>query len=128
MASWKDIEELKRNPARARHMAKFLLAIPGLSSWEEGFLESMEVHVGPLSTRQAEKLLEIRDDLRRVSSVEGFSVKTMLPACYEARLDLDDENDIEFLERLRASSATEWRYRDARRVLYCARKLHVIDS
>jgi hypothetical protein len=52
----------------------------------------------------------------------------MLPACYEARLDLDDEGDIEFLERLRAGSATEWRYRDARRVLHCARKLNVIDS
>jgi hypothetical protein len=57
MASWKEIEELKRNAARACHMAKFLLTTPGLSTWEEGFLESMESHRGPLSTRQAEKLL-----------------------------------------------------------------------
>jgi hypothetical protein len=128
MASWKEIEELKRNPARARHMAKFLLATPDLSTWEEGFLESIESREGPLSTRQAEKLVEIRDDLRRVSSIKGFSVKTMLPACYEARLDLHDESDIEFLERLSASNTTEWRYRDACRVLYCARKLHVIDG
>ena len=128
MASWKEIEELKRNPDRGRVLAKSLLARPGLTTWEEDFLEKLEGHQGPLSTRQAEKLLEIRDDIRRVESIEGFSVKTMLPACYEARLDLDDEDDIEFLESLRASNATVWRYRDARRVLRCARKLHVIDG
>ena len=127
MALWKEIEQFKRNPVRARVLAKSVLAAPGLTTWEEDFLEKLEGYQGPLSTRQAEKLLEIRDDIRRVSSIEGFSLKTMLPACHEARLDLDDEDDIEFLETLSASNATKWRYRDARRVLRCARKLHVID-
>jgi hypothetical protein len=127
MASWKEIEEFKRDPARARALAKTLLAATGWTAWEEPFLDNMAGHEGRLSTRQAESLLVIRDQSLWVSSIKGFSVGTMLQACWEARLDLDDEDDIEFIERLKATCSTTAKYRDARRLLGCARKLHVID-
>jgi hypothetical protein len=61
MAPWKEIERIKRDSAGARALAKSLLASAQLTEWEEPFLEGTEVHQGPLSTRQAEKLVEIRD-------------------------------------------------------------------
>src|SRR6516165_8361973 len=35
MALWKEIEQFKSNPARARVLSKSLLATPGLTTWEE---------------------------------------------------------------------------------------------
>jgi hypothetical protein len=128
MASWKEIEEFKRDPARARALAKSLLVTTGWTAWEEPFLEDMQARHERLSTRQAEKLLEIRDDAQWVSSIKGFSVRTLLQTCWEARFDLDNDDDIEFLERLKANSSTTAKYRDASRLLRCARKLQMIDA
>ena len=127
MASWKEIEALKHSPANARTLAKSLLATSGLSAWEEPFLESMSLHEGQLSTRQSEKLLELRDESLWVSSIRGFSVRLMLQSCWESRHDLDDDDDVEFIERLEATRSTTAKYRDARRLLNIARKLGVID-
>jgi hypothetical protein len=128
MTSWKEIESIKRDPAGARAMAKILLATAELTSWEQPFLEGMEVHKGPLSTRQAEKLVEIRDQNQWVSTIgRDFSVRLLLNACWEARCDLKDEDDIAFIESLKARGASTARYREACRLLRCARRLGVID-
>jgi hypothetical protein len=107
--------------------AKILLASAELTSWEEPFLEGMKVHQGPLSTRQAEKLVEIRDQNQWVSKIRDFSVRLLLNACWEARHDLNDEDDIPFIESLKARGASTARYREACRLLRCARELRVID-
>jgi hypothetical protein len=127
MSSWKEIEKIKGDPAGARAMAKVLLATAELTSWEGPFLEGMEVHKGPLSTRQAEKLVEIRDQNRWVSKIRDFSVRLLLNACWEARHDLNDEDDIAFIESLKARGASTARYREACRLVRCARELGVID-
>lgn len=126
MSSWKEIERIKRDPAGARALAKSLLAIPDLTAWEEPFLEDMGVHQGPLSTRQAEKLVEIRDQNAWVSTIQGFSVRSLLNACWEARYDLNDEDDVAFVEGLKARGSSTARYREAFHLLDCARRLHVI--
>lgn len=129
MTSWKEIESIKRDPAGARDMAKILLASAELTSWEEPFLESMKVHQGSLSTRQAEKLVEIRDQNQWVSTIgRDFSVRLLLNACWEARHELNDEDDTAFIDRLKARGASSARYREACRLLRCARELGVIDD
>jgi hypothetical protein len=88
MTSWKEIEKIKGDPVIARDMAKILLATAELTSWEEPFLEDMKIHQGPLSTRQAEKLVEIRDQNQWVSTIgHDFSVRLLVNACWEARHD-----------------------------------------
>jgi hypothetical protein len=126
MTSWKEIARIKRDPAGARTLAKSLLASAQLTGWEEPFLESMQVHQGSLSTRQAEKL-EIRDQYLWVSTVRDFSVRLLLNACWQVRHNLNDEDDIAFIESLKARGASTARYREACRLLRCARELRVID-
>jgi hypothetical protein len=124
--SWKDIERMKRDPDGARALAKSLLAIPDLTSWEQPFLEDMQSHKGLLSTRQAEKLLQIRDQNGWVSTIGSFSVRSLLNACWEARYDLNDEDDITFVETLKARGSSTARYREACRLLNCARSLRIV--
>jgi hypothetical protein len=126
--SWKEIERMKRDPDGARALAKSLLAIPDLTSWEEPFLQDMQSHKGLLSTLQGEKLLEIRDQNAWVSTIGGFSVRSLLNACWEARYDLKDEDDITFVEGLKARGASTARCREAYRLLRCARELHLIHA
>jgi hypothetical protein len=126
--SWKEIERIKRDPAGARALAKSLLAVPDLTSWEQPFLEDMEIHQGALSTRQAEKLLEVRDQNAWVSTIRGFSVRSLVNACWEARYDLNDEDDISFVEMLKARGSSTARCREACRLLDLARQLRVIEG
>jgi hypothetical protein len=128
MTSFKEIERMKRDPDRARALAKSLLDIPDLTSWEQPFLEDMQSQKGLLSTRQAEKLLEIRDQNAWASTIGGFSVRSLLNACWEARYDLNDEDDITFIEGLKARGSSTARHREACHLLICARALRVIDS
>ena len=108
-------------------MATMLLASAELTSWEGPFLESMGVHQGELSTRQAEKLVEIRDQNTWISDIRGFSVRLLVNQCWETRYDLNDE-DAAFVESLKARGASAARYREACRLLDCARDLHLIDG
>jgi hypothetical protein len=52
-----------------------------------------------LTSLQAEKLFEIRDVAELHRDVGGISVRKLINRCYEARLDLH-EDDEEFIERL----------------------------
>ena len=128
MTSWKEVERLKRDPAGARALATSLLAIPDLTSWEEPFLADMQVHQGPLSTRQAEKLLEVRDQNAWVATIRDFSVRSLVNACWEARYDLNDEDDTSFVEMLKARGSSTARCREACRLLDLARQLRVIEG
>jgi hypothetical protein len=98
------------------------------TDWEEPFLEKMAINRAALTTRQAEKLLELRDAVRRVSTVKGFSVRSLLGICWEARLDLDEDGDVDFLNQLKTSGSAAIRNRDAGRLMACARKLRVIET
>ena len=96
MASFRDINDLAKDPARARMMADGLLHMwnADWSEWERDFLEDMAARQSkePLTTRQAEKLFELREDteyftgsvFRRWSKLVGWpgwtSARTTRPS------------------------------------------------
>ena len=73
------------------------------TEWELDFLESLAAHMGPdaLTTRQREKLVELRDDAEPISTFNGFNIGSLIEQCWLARQDLSDEDNIEFLEELK---------------------------
>jgi hypothetical protein len=97
MASWREIDRVRKDANGARELAKRLLKIyPGeLTEWEMDFLQSITTYTElfEFTTRQAEKLLEIRDDTQPVTAWRGFSVASMIRQCYEARLDLAEADE-----------------------------------
>jgi hypothetical protein len=129
MSSYREMHELGKDPVRVRALAMRLLALhhDELTDWEIDFLEHMAEWTGPdpLSTRQAEVLFDLRDNLTKRSTVDGLSVKRLLESCWIGRLDLT-EDDAAFLERVRGSQAL--RRRDLRRLLNCARQLNQVEG
>jgi hypothetical protein len=93
MASWKEIERIRKDPASVRRIAKLVLGIginaDLLTEWEIEFLEPKTHCREELTTRQGEKLLEIRDNIEMVDKVGyGFSVRILFNKCHMARRDL----------------------------------------
>jgi hypothetical protein len=129
MASWKEIVDFKKNPERVRRLASTLLGRAewnAWTDWEEGFLTSLLDWSDEFTSRQLEKLLQIRDDAEECTATrEGFSIGSLLRSCYEARCDLDDD-DTDFIEaRL---GRTVMKRREIGRLIRCARDLHIIGA
>jgi hypothetical protein len=76
-----------------------------------------------LTRLQAEKLLEIRDASFLHRDINGVSVRTLITRCYEARLDLDDETDEEFIVR-----KSELRRNDLLRLKRCSKQLGELEA
>jgi hypothetical protein len=129
VADFREIDAVAKNPCRARTIAQTLLPITGgdWSDWELDFLDHMSSYQDFLTTRQAEKLLELRDNSVRHSKLYGFHLKTLVNKCWIARFDLDSEQDIEFIERLHLNEADTFRKADALRLLRCARSIGEIE-
>ena len=129
MTNYREINSLAKAPDRARSLASMLLTLPEIdwSDWETDFLDSMKSQAQELSTRQAEKLVELRDESMRYTSASGFSFKTIIGACWLNRLDLDDEAAIEFIERLKETGQTALRRREALRLKRCAIALGEVE-
>ena len=106
-----------------------LLTLPEVnwSDWEAEFLDSMKSQAQELSTRQAEKLVELREESMRYTSASGFSFKRIIEVCWLNRLDLDDEADIEFIEHLKETGQAALRRREALRVKRCAIALGEVE-
>lgn len=122
MPNYREINSLAKAPDRVRTLATFLLTLPDIdwTDWEADFLDSMKARIEELSTRQAEKLVELRDDSVRYTSASGFSFKSLIEICWLNRLDLGDEDDVEFIEKLKATSPTSLRKREALHLRRCA--------
>jgi len=75
MASWKEIDRIRKEPKAFRALAKGLRAqfSDDLTDWEKDFLEGIagRVEKEEFTTRQSEKLLQIRDDYTSVSELPG---------------------------------------------------------
>jgi hypothetical protein len=129
MANFRDINALGKDPSRVRNTASFLLTLTDAewTDWELDFLEVMTKHAEELSTRQAEKLVELRDDAVRYTTASGFRFETIINACWRNRFDLDAEDDTEFIERLKHRGETALRRRDAMRLRQCAVELGEIE-
>ena len=71
MASWKEIDRIRKDAPGARALAGRLMKIqPGeFTVWELTFLQSISDYtdLDEFTTRQVEKLLQIRDDAERVT-------------------------------------------------------------
>jgi hypothetical protein len=90
----------------------------------------MARHKGPepITTRQGEKLLELRDDAEYCSSVHGFTVQSLIKNCWLARDDLDSKDDRKFIEQLKETSYSSIKRRQLRKLLACARELGEIEQ
>jgi hypothetical protein len=130
MPNWKEISRIAKDPGAVRILAKSLLRMSEMewNVWEVAFLENMTTQQEPLTTRQSEKLLEIRDAARYFSTYDGFNIETLIEKCWMARADLDDEQDVAFIERLKASAAKSIRRRQVKRLFRCCRELFILEQ
>jgi len=129
MPSYRDINALSKDPAKVRSTAQFLLTLneTNWSDWELDFLDSMSNCAEELSTRQAEKLVELRDDAMRFTSASGFRFATVIEKCWRNRLDLNSDEDCEFVDRLKKRGETALRRRDAFRLRRIAIELGELE-
>ena len=128
MGSYKEQLVLGRDPVRVRAVARRLLAsAEDWTEWERDFLEGLVAEYGSdaLTTRQRQKLVELREGAEYVPTIEGFDVASLIDKCWLGRLDLDYEDDIAFIEQERGSTSIKRRH--VQRLLRCCRKLGVID-
>ena len=131
MQSYREIDRVRKDALAVRTLAKRLLAAPGSdwTDWEIDFLEDMSRHAGPdLTTRQGEKLIELRDDAEYHSSVQGFGVASLITNCWLARDDLSSEQNKKFIEELKASGVSAIRRRQLGKLLACARELGEVEA
>lgn len=131
MTSWVEINRLKNDPSGARILAERLLRFnaDALNDWETVFLGDALTWPDDeaLSTRRIEKLVEIRDEVERVSTWRGFSVRNLVRSCYEGRADLGDQDEA-WINELRTTDAERVRRRELPRLAHCARSLGVIED
>jgi hypothetical protein len=131
MASWREIDRVRKDPQAAADIANRLLALPEteFSDWELDFLRSIRRRrkIEEFTTRQIEKLLQIRDDAEVVTEVLGFSVPLLLKGCVEARLDLSENDEEWVIARAEVSSASI-RRKFVGRLMRCARSLNLIEE
>ena len=132
MQDYKEIDRVRKDSVAVKSLAKKLLSIPNhdWSDWELDFLEHMARHRGPnpITTRQGEKLIELRDGAEYHSSVQGFSVASLITNCWAARDDLNSEQDKKFIEDLKASGVSAIRKRQLGKLLACARELGEVEK
>jgi hypothetical protein len=128
MASWIEIDRIRKDPVAIRSLAKRLLKLPEheWSEWEIEFLHDRARQKDEINTRQAEKLLELRDDAEYHSKAEGFSVGSLIENCWLARDDLQHESDRIFVESLKGRTAMK--RRQLRKLFACSRELNVIED
>ncbi len=129
MTNWKEIERIRKDARGFRSLAVRLRSLDGLTLWETDFLEDVAAlkSAAEFSTRQGEKLLQIRDDNELVKTVHGFSVRTLLAKCHDARSDLS-EHDEAWITAARARDPEKMRRRDVGRLLGCAKDLDLVEG
>lgn len=131
MASWQEIERIRKDADEARRIAKALLNYsvePGaLREWEENFLRNTSTSTAEeLTTRWSERLLDVRDNVERITKYKGISISRLVHGCYEARLDLSDEDEEWIVERYE-SSRDSVRRKHLWRLLRLAAEIDLIE-
>jgi hypothetical protein len=109
MGSWIEIERVRKDPEAFRLLARHLLADPDYarirSDTATDFLENISRYGSDeLTTRQGEFLLELRDEAKAHFKIgDGLSVAILIEKCFQARLELGNDHDIERIAALKAS-------------------------
>jgi hypothetical protein len=135
MASWREIDRIRKDPTAMRALAAYLLRLPNaeLTEWETKFLESISSDrtSEEFTTRQGEKLMQIRDDAEEVSEIgyQRLSVKILIEDCKIAYLDLValDEDKAEWIKAIPVGTSKIKR-KYIGRLMRCARMLSNIDD
>ena len=130
MASWREIDRIRKAPAEFRAVAQRLLNLGAeLTEWESTFLESIcnDTPTKEFTTRQSEKLLQIRDDYETIVKFHGFSVEALLDKCWLGRCDLSERQE-QMLQKMRERSRVSVRRKDAGFLMHRARELHIIEE
>jgi hypothetical protein len=76
MTEWQEINQISKDPQAVRSLAKRLLKLPYISWHEERlkFLRDMAREREPITTRQAEYLIDLRNESELYSTAGGFAV------------------------------------------------------
>lgn len=131
MATWREIDRIRKDAYAFRAMASKLLAVDEieLTEWETAFLDEVRTNLAPreYSTLQAEKLLQIRDGVEVIKTWRGFSVALLLKNCHELRCDLI-ESDEEWIVAMYAAAPDKIKRRYAPRLGRIACQLGVIEE
>jgi hypothetical protein len=104
VASWVEIDRVRKDPNAFKSLAKKLRADPHFerSEFADGFLEDIANYKRDgLTTRQGEVLLALRDAAEIHFAIKGLKVATLIDKCHQNRIDLD-EGDQERIEKLKA--------------------------
>jgi hypothetical protein len=129
MASYLDMQKLAQATGAASMLACYLLKLETVqwSDWEIDFLECMAQRTSsdPISTRQREVLADLRNSAAsHATTRDGQSVRSLILRCWEARLDLDEEDE-QFVDQLYQTRATSLKPRQLGRLQSCVRKLNI---
>jgi hypothetical protein len=135
MASWREIDRIRKDPTAMRTLAVYLLKLPGteLTEWEIKFLKSIssDLTSEEFTTRQGEKLMQIREDFEEISEIgyDRLSVTILIEHCKIGYLDLlaQDEDKAEWIKAFSAGTSKIKR-KYSGRLLACARILNNIDD
>ncbi len=129
MTDYREIDGLAKSPDRAQTLAKFLLALPAVdwTDWELDFLDTMVERSEKLSTRQAEKLVEIRNNAIRYRQVSGYTLVRLVRETHARRLDLAGEDDIAFIEGLHEGRSETLTKPQSLRLKRCAIELALVE-
>lgn len=128
MPSERELHDLARNAAAVRALARSLVAkTADFSEFEADFLgdKTSWSDDRTLSHRQAEVLLEIRDDYQLVSDYRGISVARIISECWLSR-DAFEDRDIAFLRTLLGKTQILRKF--LWRLLRCAREVGALES
>jgi hypothetical protein len=112
MASWIEIERVRKDPNAFKLLAKHLLADVDYaqvrSDSATDFLENVSRYRSDeITTRQGEFLLELRDEAKTYFKIgDGLSVAILIGKCFLARFDLASDDDVERIEVLKTSGRT----------------------
>jgi hypothetical protein len=95
MASWIELERVRKDPVAFRSLANRLKNDPYCedSEFADGFLENIaNWKRDEITLRQAEVLLELRDSAEIHTHCKGLSVRLLMEKCHANRYELDEGN------------------------------------
>jgi hypothetical protein len=72
-------------------------------------------------------LADLRDSAQSYTQVRGFGIAMLIRECWLNRLELE-EDDLDFIERLKAEAPKSLKRRAAYRLLACAHRLDVVPQ
>ena len=102
MASWTELERVRKDPVSFRGLARRLMDDPHCedSDFADGFLKNIaNWKRDEITLRQAEVLLDLRDNAEIHTHYKDLSVRLLMEKCYASRYDLN-EGDRKRLEAL----------------------------